>query len=203
MTLDVEAVAVWTYVSTDRRVLVPWDDALAGSGLPDLHSLAVAADALARESLIDASWVDDIAYLTLSTLAARELGVEVRRNRRAGTGLGSLVWGRTASRRRRDRCRPEELPSDVSEARRTILEDDAVARRAVEDERAEDRGSSRRAAPSVLLEGCRAWTRSPGVPCLACRGRKLSRSTYCLRCDRWGSDRQSAKVRRSCALSPL
>jgi hypothetical protein len=128
MTLDSNAVAVWQYVSADRRVLVPWDDALAGSGLPDLHSLALAADALARESLIDASWIEDVAYLTLSPLAARELGVEVRRDRHAGTGLGSLVWGRTASRRRRDRIRPEDLPGDVSDARRTILDDDAIAR---------------------------------------------------------------------------
>lgn len=195
-----------------KRVNVPYPTILEATGL-DPYVLEVALDHLAQAGLCAAWDPGSGPCATLTPLAARRLGLKLRR---ADGPRGGCHWVPADRREPKQRRAPviaqaatdlgvnldsipgnSPRPDEVAEAAEDL---DSSAPRA--DRRLSDEQSTRLPRPAILLEGSRAWPGGfPGQvdhdgQCPACRGEPLRPSTYCLVCDGWGLDWLVGRIRR-------
>jgi hypothetical protein len=189
------------------RVSVKAEDIAKGTGL-DLAGVDEALDRLAEMGLASA-WTDAKGrpVATLSPLAARRLGIKIRRDRWGQAILGWQPLGRPEpraySRPAKRLVNATDLGSDEAGGNLDRWEGDepsADAKRMASEGTAivDEKKTARRLSdnmldpdrlpwPSLILMGSGGWSREQGDgPCPVCQGRKLRPNEACGYCLEWG-----------------
>ena len=195
-------VAVWTVIADVAaalsRVNVPLEMIAERTGL-DPSEVDEAVSQLGEVGLV-ASWnPGEGPVATLTPLAAARLGLKLRRfDGKAGMEWIPVNRSDPGERRRPKRVFQasalrvdlDKIPGDAPRPDQIAEATEAVESMAPRPgRRLPDSATAKLLGPSILIEGCASvWRETNGGRCTACKGLPLARSTYCLRCSRWGLD---------------